>query len=83
MPAGRRRRLASVLVPNLFVYHAHGGTFAGRERRRLLEANTPALHRRWPSYYRQLAAFRRSDPWASHRAAALLALATSDEARCS
>ena len=71
----------SVLVPNLFVYHAHGGTFARPERRALLEANISALHLRWPDYYRRLTLFRRQDPWASHRAAALLALATSAEAR--
>ena len=71
----------SVLVPNLFVYHAHGGTFARPERKALLEANIAALHLRWPDYYRRLTLFRRQDPWASHRAAALLALATSAEAR--
>jgi O-antigen biosynthesis protein len=65
----------SVLVPNLFVYHAHGGTFDGGERKALLEANIAALHRRWPAYYRKLATFRRGDPWADLRAAALLALA--------
>jgi GT2 family glycosyltransferase len=64
----------SVLVPNLFVYHVHGGTFANRERKRLLEGNYRTLHRRWPGYYRELAAFRRRDPWASYRAAAFLAM---------
>lgn len=68
----------SVLVPNLFVYHLHGGTFADRERKRLLEANYRTLHRRWPGYYRHLAAFKRRDPWAGFRAAALLALALAD-----
>lgn len=71
----------SVLVPNLFVYHTHGGTFGDRERRGLLEANLATLHRRWPDYYRKLITFRRHDPWAGHRAAALLALAASAEAR--
>ena len=65
----------SVLVPNLFVYHVHGGTFASAERKRLLEMNYRTLHRRWPGYYQQLVVFRRRDPWAIHRTAALLALA--------
>jgi O-antigen biosynthesis protein len=66
----------SALVPNLFVYHAHGGTFPDRERKALLERNLATLHRRWPAYYRRLATFRRRDPWATWRVAALLALAT-------
>ena len=67
----------NVLVPNLFVYHLHGGTFQSLERKRLLEANYRVLHRRWPGYYHHLAAFRRRDPWATYRAAAVLVLATS------
>ena len=64
------------LVPDLFVFHKHGGSFADRERKALLEANLATLHRRWPGYYGELARFRRRDPWAVYRAAALLALAT-------
>jgi GT2 family glycosyltransferase len=64
------------LVPNLFVFHKHGGSFADRERKALLEANLATLHRRWPHYYGELARFRRRDPWAVYRAAALLSLAT-------
>jgi GT2 family glycosyltransferase len=67
------------LVPDLFVYHAHGGSFADAERRALLETNLTTLYRRWPRYYHELATFRRRDPWAVHRAAALLALATASQ----
>lgn len=63
------------LVPNLFVFHTHGGSFADRERKALLERNLATLHRRWPDYYRRLADFRRRDPWRCYRSAALLALA--------
>ena len=64
------------LVPDLFVFHKHGGSFLDRERKTLLEANLATLHRRWPDYYRALTRFRRRDPWAVFRAAAMLALAT-------
>jgi GT2 family glycosyltransferase len=64
------------LVPDLFVFHKHGGSFLDRERRTLLEANLATLHRRWPDYYAELARFRRRDPWAVYRAAAMLALTT-------
>ena len=58
------------------MFHQHGGSFADRDRRALLEANLTTLYRRWPRYYGELARFRRRDPWAVYRAAALLALAT-------
>ena len=64
----------SVLVPNLFVYHVHGGTFATRERKRLLEGNLPHPA---PPLARLLSGTRslsRRDPWASYRAAAFLAM---------
>ena len=66
----------NLLVPNLFVYHEDGGTFGNAAKRAILEVNLRVLHRRWPDYRRQLAAQHRRDPWASRRAAAVLALAT-------
>ena len=81
MPARAAAGWRNVLVPNLFVFHQHGGTFEGTERAALLDANLRLLHRRWPAYYRELAAFRRRDPWAIRRSAAILALATAPEAR--
>ncbi len=45
-----------------------------------LETNLATLHRRWPGYYRELAMFRRRDPWAPHRAAVFLALAAGGRA---
>lgn len=66
----------NLLVPNLFVYHEDGGTFGSAAKRAILEVNLRVIHRRWPSYRRQLATQHRRDPWASRRAAAILALAT-------
>ena len=71
----------NVLAPDLFVFHEHGGTFEPAERKALVHANLRALRRRWPSYHRELASFRRRDPWATRRSAAILALATAPEAR--
>ena len=47
-----------------------------RPSKPILEVNLRVLHRRWPDYRRQVAAQHRRDPWASRRAAAVLALAT-------
>jgi O-antigen biosynthesis protein len=71
----------NVLAPDLFVFHLHGGTFANADRKALIHANLRLLRRRWPSYHRELASFRRRDPWATRRSAAILALATAPEAR--
>jgi GT2 family glycosyltransferase len=37
-------------VPNLFVYHKHGGSFPSEEKRRLIERNYSLLLERHPSY---------------------------------
>ena len=70
----------NVLVPNLFVYHADGGTFGNAEKRAILDIHLRNLHRRWPTYHRTLASFRRLDPWAVRRSAAVIALATALDA---
>lgn len=70
----------NVLAPNLFVYHADAGTFGSAEKRAILDRNLRALHRRWPGYHRELASFRRRDPWATRRCAVILALAMAKDA---
>ncbi|MFZ1430846.1 MAG: glycosyltransferase family 2 protein [Geminicoccaceae bacterium] len=65
----------NVLVPDLFVYHADGGSFGSAAKRAIVEGNLRLIYRRWPAYRRQLATHHRLDPWASRRAAAVLALA--------
>jgi len=66
---------SNLLVPDLFVFHAQGGSFKDAERKALMERNLATLHRRWPEYHGELARFRRRDPWSGYRAAALVALA--------
>ncbi len=41
-------------VPNLFVYHKHGGSFESGERRQLIEKNMAILHHRYPNYHRDV-----------------------------
>ncbi len=50
-----------LLVPNLFVHHAHTGSF-GREKQALLERNLAVLRRRHPGYDRLTGDFFRLDP---------------------
>ena len=58
-----------VLVPNLYVYHNHGGSFPSEEKKRLGAEHFSVLEKRWPQYVRLLADFSRIDPWAGFRLA--------------
>ena len=69
----------NLLVPDLFVYHADGGSFGSAAKRAIVESNLRLIYRRWPAYRRQLAIHHGRDPWASRRAAAMLALANAPE----
>jgi GT2 family glycosyltransferase/glycosyltransferase involved in cell wall biosynthesis len=62
---------AHVAVPNLFVYHKHGGTFASEEKQALVAANLRKLHKRYPDYLGQVGAFIRRDPLREARDMAL------------
>jgi O-antigen biosynthesis protein len=44
----------NVQVPNLFVYHKHGGSFPSEERKRLIEKNHSILLEKHPSYDRRI-----------------------------
>jgi GT2 family glycosyltransferase len=40
----------NLIVPNLFVYHKHGGSFSAEEKQKLLEKNAVTLLERHPNY---------------------------------
>ena len=58
-----------VLVPNLFVYHNHGGSFNPETKKKLCEEHYKILQKRWPEYLPIIADFVREDPWAKFRLA--------------
>ncbi|MBY0498785.1 MAG: glycosyltransferase [Nitrosomonas sp.] len=51
-----------VLVPNLFVYHEHGGSFPSLERQKLADRNEAILRKRYPDLFEQYEWFIRNDP---------------------
>lgn len=65
----------NVLVPNLFVYHAHGGSFASEEKQRLMAEHGKILQTRWPEQMATVRTHEEQDPWECYRAAASLLLA--------
>lgn len=61
------RGYRNVAVPNLFVYHKSGGTFAPRQRNALLERHVAEVFRRYPHYNVMLDIFAKQDPLAPYR----------------
>jgi len=53
----------NVLAPNLFVFHAHGGSFGADEKRALIDSHLREVARRWPNYLRDVGEHISSDPW--------------------
>lgn len=56
------------LVPDLFVYHKHGGSFPSEQKRRLMERNLRLIHERYPNYHADVAELILADPLADLRA---------------
>ncbi|RUM74646.1 MAG: hypothetical protein DSZ12_05165 [Sulfurovum sp.] len=52
----------NILVPNLFVYHKHGGSFSVKEKQKLLEKNAITLLERHPHYGKDVDAYIKKDP---------------------
>ncbi len=52
----------NVVVPNLFVYHKHGGSFPSEEKKRLMEENFKKLLKKHPNYAKDVENFIQKDP---------------------
>ena len=50
------------LVPNLFVYHKHGGSFSAEEKAKLLKENAVKLLSRHPNYGKDVNTYIQKDP---------------------
>ncbi|WP_321341974.1 glycosyltransferase [Breoghania sp.] len=65
----------NIMAENLFVQHAHGGSFDSETRRRLNKQHLAIIQKRYPSYESQVRAFMHTDPLRATRTAAALTLA--------
>lgn len=52
----------NVMIPNLFVYHKHGGSFPSEEKKRLIERNLKSLNKKHPNYNELVQEFIKKDP---------------------
>lgn len=71
----------NVMVPNLFVYHKHGGSFSDRRKNDQLEKNLPQIHERYPSYSAEVEKFVSRDPARNIRQWVMLLLSACRSAR--
>lgn len=72
----------NVIVPNLFVFHNHGGSFCSEEKKELMQNNAKILYERWPKIMSGISAFAKQDPWQIYRAAATLKLCIKSKDVC-
>jgi FkbM family methyltransferase len=61
------RGYRNVMVPNLFVYHRHGGSFASETRSALRQEALRKVMARYPDYQRRVEAFCLEDPLRLYR----------------
>ncbi|HQF37282.1 MAG TPA: glycosyltransferase [Candidatus Dojkabacteria bacterium] len=47
----------NVMIPNMFVYHKHGGSFTSQEKQSLMNANMNILISRYPNYLVEVSRF--------------------------
>ena len=58
---------SNILVPNLFVYHKHGGSFPSELKQKLLEENYKKLLELHPDYDKQVQSYIKKDPHKTFR----------------
>ena len=59
--------MRNVHVPNLFVYHKHGGSFPSEQKQRLMERNLKIIASRYPNYHGEVAELILADPYSELR----------------
>jgi len=71
-----------VLLPSMYVYHKHGGTFASDEKKALLEKNLQIIDGRYPSYHKEVRQYFEVDALKSLREYLYAGLLLSRGTRC-
>ena len=69
----------NLLVPNLFVYHKHGGSFSAEEKARLMQGNAIKLLEKHPHYDKDIQAYVKKDPHALLRKMLIMVAASQDK----
>jgi len=52
----------NLMVPNLFVYHKHGGSFPSKEKLDLMKKNSMKILKKYPNYEKSIESYIKKDP---------------------
>ena len=70
---------SNLIVPNLFVYHKHGGSFSAEEKQKLMKENAIKLLHKHPNYDKDVEAYVRRDPHRTLRSLLVIVAASRNE----
>ena len=70
---------SNLIVPNLFVYHKHGGSFSSELKQKLLQKNQLKLLEKHPTYNKQVQEYIAKDPHKILRKLLVITASTSKE----
>ena len=66
----------NLIIPNLFVYHKHGGSFPSEVKQKLIEENHKKLLQRYPGYDKEVQTYIAKDPHRTIREVLVLTAST-------
>jgi GT2 family glycosyltransferase len=69
----------NVIIPNLFVYHKHGGSFPAEEKKKLIQENFKKLLKKHPRYAKEVASFIKKDPLKNIRDFLVIMISANEE----
>jgi len=69
----------NLLVPNLFVYHKHGGSFSAEDKARLMKENAIKLLDKHPNYDKDIQKYVKRDPHHDLRNILVIAASSKDQ----
>jgi len=69
----------NIMVPNLFVYHKHGGSFPSEEKKKYIENNLVKLSQKHPNYGRDVDKFIQKNPYKALREILIITIASQQD----
>ncbi|MGA1859683.1 glycosyltransferase [Azospirillum sp. 11R-A] len=68
----------NILLPNMYVWHKHGGVYMAEEKRQLIARNLKTIHSRFPEYHGMVMSYFAADPMAGLRTLVAARLVTGE-----
>jgi len=74
-----QNRYRNLMVPNLFVYHKHGGSFSAEDKARFMKENAVKLLTKHPNYDKDINVYVKKDPHFNLRKMLVLVASSKDK----